>query len=224
MTYGTGMKGKTAACSAVAGLALFCVAGCGPSYPSCDEDGDCHTGEFCVNGQCQLCRTSADCPSGAECQGGRCEDVPGYCTSTTDCPAGQECRNNRCIAPVTSNTDIPDPNDGNTDGACQIQPVYFAFDADSLESDTRSTIEANARCLRQRGVNRVHLTGYTDPRGTEEYNLALGDRRARSVGQFLTSLGIESGAMTTSSMGEEMSNGEDEDGWRRDRRVEFSTQ
>jgi peptidoglycan-associated lipoprotein len=217
-------KAKGAAHIAVAALALFCVAGCGPSYPNCDDDEDCRAQEYCVNGQCQRCRTNNDCPGGAECQSGRCEDVPGFCMSATDCPAGQECRDNRCVAPVTSSTDLPEPDSDGNDGACQIQPVYFAFDADSLESDTRTTIEGNARCLRQRGVARVHLTGYTDPRGTEEYNLALGDRRARSVGQFLQSLGFESGGVTTSSMGEEMSNGEDEDGWRRDRRVEFSTQ
>ena len=213
--------------SSVAAALAFCVLGtvaCGPSYPNCNEDEDCHHGEFCVNGHCQLCRTSADCPSGRECQAGRCEDIPGWCQDNTACPNGQRCEDHHCITPVTSDQDLgtTPPDDGS--GGCRLQPVYFPFDSENLESDTRQQIDANAQCLRARHAEHVHLTGHTDPRGTEEYNLALGDRRARAVGSYLQSLGMEAGGVTTSSMGEEMSSGEDEDGWRNDRRVEFSTQ
>jgi len=64
------------------------------------------------------------------------------------------------------------------------------------------------------------LTGTCDPRGTEEYNLALGERRAQSAQQYLKSLGV-TGEITVSSMGEELATGTDESGWARDRRVDF---
>jgi peptidoglycan-associated lipoprotein len=100
--------------------------------------------------------------------------------------------------------------------------VYFGFDSSNLESSAREAIAKNADCMRQRGMSGVRVTGYTDPRGTEEYNLALGDRRSRSVQQYMTSLGVDSRALSTSSVGEEMARGEDESGWAQDRRVEFT--
>lgn len=79
-------------------LSALCATACGPDYPACDRDDQCHEGEFCVNGQCQQCRSNSDCGTGQQCTGGRCEDIPGYCDATTACPAGQECVNNRCQA------------------------------------------------------------------------------------------------------------------------------
>jgi peptidoglycan-associated lipoprotein len=73
--------------------------------------------------------------------------------------------------------------------------------------------------LRQRKVAGVHVTGLTDPRGTEEYNLALGERRAQSAQQYMKSLGIDN--VSSSSMGEELASGTEESGWARDRRVDF---
>jgi peptidoglycan-associated lipoprotein len=104
---------------------------------------------------------------------------------------------------------------------CPINPVYFAFDADLLETAARNEIERNVRCMRERNIESVHLTGHCDPRGTEEYNLALGDRRAQGVRQFVISLGIAADKVTASSMGEEMAQGMDEAAWSRDRRVDF---
>ena len=66
----------------------------------------------------------------------------------------------------------------------------------------------------------MHVTGLTDPRGTEEYNLALGDRRAQSAKKYLESLGLRR-QLSSSSMGEELATGSDEGSWSRDRRVDF---
>jgi peptidoglycan-associated lipoprotein len=74
--------------------------------------------------------------------------------------------------------------------------------------------------MRERGIRSAQLTGMTDPRGTEEYNLALGERRAQSAQQYLKSLGTD-GSLSVSSMGEEMASGSDEAGWARDRRVDI---
>jgi peptidoglycan-associated lipoprotein len=100
--------------------------------------------------------------------------------------------------------------------------VYFGFDSANLEPSARDAIAKNAQCVREKGMSGVRITGHTDPRGTEEYNLALGDRRARSVEQYMTSLGVERGKISATSMGEEVARGEDESGWNQDRKVEFT--
>jgi peptidoglycan-associated lipoprotein len=196
------------------------VTGCGPKYPKCNNDTDCHEGEFCVNGLCQQCRVDADCPAGQRCDQGRCEPIEGFCQSAADCPEGQECRDNRCAAPVQSMTDLDGDANATGTGACTLETVYFDFDSSELRGGARNQIQANADCMRRNGIGAVHLTGHTDPRGTEEYNLALGDRRARSVKKFLQDLGV-SGDVSVSSMGEEMATGTDEQGWSGDRKVEF---
>ena len=205
--------------SALALGAAMLSAACGPKYPNCEEDSDCKAGEFCVNQLCQQCRSDSDCGTGQSCNAGACEDIPGYCDDTTPCGPGQECIGNRCRLAQSA----PPPEEP-VAGPCSLDPVYFSFDSSTLESSARDAISQNAQCMRERGIGSVRITGYTDPRGTEEYNLALGDRRARSVEQYMSSLGVERGGLSTASMGEEMARGADESGWARDRRVEFSAQ
>ena len=198
------------------------VQGCGPEYPNCSDDNDCKQEEFCVNGMCQQCRDSSDCATGQQCAQGRCEPIENYCENTGDCGVDEECRANRCVTreePEDENLSDMDARPFEP-GPCQIEPVYFAFDSSDLDSAAREKLSANASCLRERGANGVHLTGLTDPRGTEEYNLALGDRRAQSTAKYLKSLGVE-GGVTHSSVGEEMARGTDEAGWATDRRVDF---
>lgn len=192
---------------------------CGPKYPNCEEDADCKVAEFCVNQLCQKCRSDADCGTGKQCNAGACEDIPGYCDDTTPCGGGQECVGNRCQMPAP-----PPPAEQSVapTGPCTLDTVYFAFDSSTLEPSARDAIAKNAQCMRERAIGGVKVTGYTDPRGTEEYNLALGDRRAHSVEQYLNSLGVDAKGLSTASMGEEMARGEDESGWAKDRRVEFT--
>lgn len=197
-----------------AAFGLLTSGGCGPDYPNCDNDDGCHSGEVCVNGQCQQCRDNSDCPAGQSCASGACEPIAGYCTATSDCPDGQECRQNRCSGPVTSTTDT-----NSAQGPCALQTVYFGFDQDLLDTASRGAIQQNAQCIQEKLVSSVHVTGHADPRGTEEYNLALGDRRARAVADYLRTVGAAD--VTHSSMGEEMAQGSDDSSWRRDRRAEF---
>ena len=83
-----------------------------------------------------------------------------------------------------------------------------------------TAIQEAVECYRTQGLPaRLHLTGATDPRGTEEYNIALGDRRAQAVRAYLVSLGIDGGRIGVSSVGEEMAQGSDEAGWAQDRAV-----
>jgi peptidoglycan-associated lipoprotein len=203
---------------AVALAALGALLGCGgPEYPNCNNDSHCHEGEFCVNGTCQQCRDNNDCPAGQQCNGGRCDPIQGWCGSDADCPGGQECQNNQCVASQVSQSEPMDT----TPGPCTLGTVYFPYNSSDLEGSARNALESNARCIQERQIPQVRLTGHTDPRGTEEYNLALGDRRARTVKTFLTNLGVPARSVTTRSMGEEMASGSDESSWARDRRVEF---
>lgn len=204
--------------SAVLGLAMAGLAvGCGPTYPNCDNDEQCHEGEFCINGRCQDCRDDTHCPTGQSCQSGACEPIPGWCNSDADCPSDQECVNNFCRPrPVVTEAPVEEPQQ------CQLQPVYFQFDESNLDDGARSALEANQRCMQERTIGSVMITGMCDPRGTEEYNMALGDRRARATRDHLQRLGVERRAMQTRSVGEEQATGSDESGWSRDRRADIT--
>lgn len=194
---------------------LFAACG-GPQYPNCNDDSNCHEGEYCVNGMCQQCRPDAnDCPSGQQCVDGRCDPIEGYCASSGDCPDGQECRNNQCVTPQVMSSQETGPT------GCNLSTVYFAYDSSSLDGSARTTMQSNAQCIQERDVAAVSVIGHTDPRGTEEYNLALGERRAQQVKTYLRDLGVDASRVSTRSMGEEMASGQDESGWSRDRRVEF---
>ena len=199
-------------------LIVALAAGCGDDYPKCDTDEDCHQGEFCVNNLCQQCRGDQDCGPGKRCEGGACNPIPGYCTSSSDCPAGQQCENNMC---VTAQSVVAPPDAPSTpSGACSLDPVYFDYDSSTLDQASRDKLGTAAACIKERGLKAVHLTGLTDPRGTEEYNLALGDRRAQAAKKYLEGLGMDT-SMSASSMGEELATGSDEATWSRDRRVDF---
>jgi outer membrane protein OmpA-like peptidoglycan-associated protein len=103
---------------------------------------------------------------------------------------------------------------------CTPHTVFFSYDSDRLDGDSRGELERAARCMRRGMAQTLHLVGSTDPRGTEEYNLALGERRARAVRDFLLGLGVDERQITFSSVGEELAHGEDEATWALDRHVE----
>ena len=198
------------------GAGSLLVVGCGPTYPNCDTDEQCHEGEFCVNGHCEDCRDDGQCPTGQMCEHNDCIPIPGWCDSDADCPADEECVSHHCrprpIAEVP--VEPPPPQE------CQLQAAYFAFDESTLDDAARSALDADRACMTERGITQIQITGMTDPRGTEEYNMALGDRRARTTRDQLQRLGVGRSAMTTRSVGEEMASGSDEYGWSRDRRAE----
>ena len=112
---------------------------------------------------------------------------------------------------------IPEPEPLN------LRTVYFDFDRYDLRSDTRTTLTDNAKQLIDRPTTSIRLQGHCDDRGTEQYNLALGQKRAESVKQFLINYGISAGKIETISYGEEkpLCAIKSEDCWERNRRVEF---
>ncbi len=104
-----------------------------------------------------------------------------------------------------------------------LRPVGFGFDDANLSPEALEIVKANAEWIQARPSVRVQIEGHTDERGTGEYNLALGERRAGAVREALIRLGVEADRMTTISYGEEMpvSQAHDESGWSENRRAEF---
>lgn len=98
--------------------------------------------------------------------------------------------------------------------------VFFAFDRSDLSAEARATLERQAAWLQQYPNRRIVVEGHADERGTREYNLGLGERRANSVRQYLVALGIDAGRLTTVSYGKERPAvlGSNEAAWAQNRR------
>lgn len=104
-----------------------------------------------------------------------------------------------------------------------LQIVPFAYDQHLLSDEAREIIAANAVILKGAGKVRFQLAGHCDERGSDQYNIALGERRAEAVQAYLLQLGIDAGRMETVSYGEEkpLDAGSGESSWMQNRRVEF---
>jgi peptidoglycan-associated lipoprotein len=133
------------------------------------------------------------------------------CTQDSDCKDSEICSLERQCVPMT-NAALND---------CNLVRVHFAFNSSEIDSSDRGQLERSARCLQ--GHQHVHVTieGNADERGTEEYNLALGDRRALSVAKYLEKLGASEAQLKTLSYGEErpVCNEHDEACWAKNRRA-----
>ena len=128
---------------------------------------------------------------------------------------------------VTTGNEMPEPEPevevAPVEEPCVLETVYFAFDSSELDSSARSAIQSAVECYRNQNPNvRLLLTGACDPRGTEEYNIALGERRAKAVRSYMSSLGMNASQISVTSVGEEMATGTDEAGWARDRNTTAS--
>ena len=104
-----------------------------------------------------------------------------------------------------------------------LDDIYFDFDRADLSQSARERLEGIAAWMEAEQSMRLRIEGHADERGTSEYNLALGDRRANAVKKYLTALGIEGGRLKTISYGEEMPADliQAESGWAKNRRVHF---
>jgi peptidoglycan-associated lipoprotein len=109
------------------------------------------------------------------------------------------------------------------EGGGPLKDVRFAFDSFELDDEARATLRDNAEWLKDNGREKVEVEGHCDERGTVEYNLALGAKRARAAKDYLSTLGIASERLTTISYGEELPlcTEHSEDCWGRNRRAHF---
>ena len=104
-----------------------------------------------------------------------------------------------------------------------LKDIFFEYDRYDLTSDARTILRANADWLKSNPNTRVEIEGHCDERGTNEYNLALGAKRAQSAREYLTTLGVASTRLSTISYGEEIPTCKEqsEGCWQQNRRVRF---
>jgi len=129
-------------------------------------------------------------------------------------------------APVTPPPPPPPPPDNTPPPAPRItstdfRPVFFDFDSYTLREDARGALDANAKLLRDNPTVNITIEGHADERGTAEYNLALGERRAQAARDYLTAAGIPSARIQIISYGKErpFDPGHDESAWSQNRRA-----
>jgi peptidoglycan-associated lipoprotein len=108
--------------------------------------------------------------------------------------------------------------------ASGFETVYFDFDKADLRQDARNVLSKNAETmLKSKSAAKVKIEGHCDERGSAEYNLALGERRAKSVMQYMLTLGVQPERLSIVSYGKEKPavQGNDEAAWGKNRRAEF---
>ena len=220
---------------AAAGLAL---AGC-PSKP---KNGECKTsqdcaeqqgfGKVCVEGRCQECASDSDCKDGFVCRTNKCVPKP-QCAKDADCPQGQRCENDRCVGPSAADLEAQ-RRAAEEEAARRVPPecadpsaftIRFAFDKSNLVPESQATLQKLADCLKRAPAKRLIIAGNCDERGTTQYNIALGARRAESARKYLSDLGVAS-KIDTVSYGEEkpLCSESTEACWARNRRDDFTVE
>jgi peptidoglycan-associated lipoprotein len=106
-----------------------------------------------------------------------------------------------------------------------FKPIYFAYDQSTLSPEGQSTLQEIGKLMKEVPEITARVEGHADERGTNEYNLALGERRSKTVQDYLGSYGVTASRLQTISYGEEKPalEGHDESSWAKNRRVEFTT-
>ena len=129
--------------------------------------------------------------------------------------------------PSTTRTTPQQPVSGNPlrdpSNILSKRSVFFDFDSNSVKDEYRGLVQAHSRYMGDKSDSKIRIEGNCDERGSREYNLALGQRRAESVKKMMTVLGVTDGRIETISYGEEkpMSQGHDESAWAQNRRADI---
>ncbi len=112
---------------------------------------------------------------------------------------------------------------GYSDAALQKRSVYFDFDSNAVKDEYRGVIQTQSKYLADNRDKKIRIEGNCDERGSREYNLALGQRRAEAVKKVMTVLGVADGRVETVSYGEEkpVAMGHDEAAWAQNRRADI---
>lgn len=104
-----------------------------------------------------------------------------------------------------------------------FERVYFDFDSDALGGESKDALKANADIMKEHTTIELEIQGHADERGTTDYNIALGQRRAKAVQDYLVGMGVPTSRVRTVSYGEERpaATGSSETAWSKNRRAEF---
>jgi len=125
---------------------------------------------------------------------------------------GDEGLGSRDSGPISQSTESP------------LASIYFDYDRFQLRGDAQSTLKSSAQMLRDNPNWQIQIEGNCDERGSDEYNLALGKKRAEAAKSYLVDLGVEASRLSTISYGEEnpAAQGSDEMAWSKNRRDDFA--
>ena len=113
--------------------------------------------------------------------------------------------------------------DSDSNKAGSLKTVYFDFNSAGLSNDTKNALNNNAQFLKTNAAIKVQVEGHTDERGGVQFNLSLGEKRAKAVREYLVGQGIQTSRIATISLGKEkpVSFGHDEESWSKNRRANF---
>ena len=119
--------------------------------------------------------------------------------------------------------DIASRDIGDINKNSPFQPVFFRFDSSDVDAVGQQALDTNAEILKKYPTWVITIEGHADERGTAEYNLALGERRAMAARTYLVSLGVPGDRLRTVSYGKEFpfDPGHNEDAWAKNRRAQF---
>ncbi len=228
-------------------VVLFALTGC-PSKPKpgeCSSSKDCEAqegyGKICIEGRCQECGQDTDCKAGFVCRDLKCVPRP-ECEKDADCPGGKTCQEGRCVA-MAPKAECEKDADCGAGKACEagkcvaaaaaadecgsleaLENIHFDFDKAGIRADATPVLEHHATCFKKLQPKEVVVAGNCDERGTAEYNLHLGERRAESAKKYLANLGVSSKALKTVSYGKErpLCTEHDESCWQKNRNAQFT--
>ena len=208
-------------------VALLTACPSPPKNGECKSSKDCEAqagfGKLCVSGACAECAADADCKDGFSCKANKCEPKPAApaaaaaaapkaeCAGDAECGSGKGCQEGRCV-----NTIEP---------ACADAAAFtahFGYDQSSVAGESAAALKRLAACLAKAPARRVQVDGHCDDRGTTQYNLALGKKRAETVKKYLADLGV-AGAIGTNTFGKEqpLCREAAESCWSKNRRAEL---
>lgn len=194
------------------------------AFPNCKRDSECRvdaTGAeingVCYMGKCEECVQDADCTDLKQCVNNRCLSA---CQADADCGAEKHCEANYCISDCTGNENCPGDHvcalgrcvaqggegaGGGVIGECQgIERIHFDFDRFEVKPEYKEQVDRLAQCLEENPNYEVKIEGHTDNLGTPSYNMALGQKRADAVRNYLRiNKGIASKRVKTQSYGEQ---------------------
>ncbi len=165
--------------------------------PECKKDSDCTGGKVCQAGACKVCASDGECASG-HCSAGACAP-PKACSKDDECADDEDCVGGFCKKGGGRNVTPGDVS-------CQLQTIYFGFDDSSIKQSEQDRLVADQSCMDKNKAKNVFVVGHTDTSGTEEYNIALSERRAQSVADYLARLRRRSGPAAGRAQGRNRTN------------------
>ena len=230
---------RRALLTALAAASLATLAGC-PAKPKngeCKTSKDCESqegfGKVCVEGRCQECGADTDCKEGFVCRQNKCMPKP-ECTKDAECGEGKRCQNERCVAAVDEEAERR-RRMAEEEAARRAVPaecadpaaftIRFGFDQSTLTPEAQGTLQKLADCLKRAPPRKVTVEGHCDERGTTQYNIALGARRAEAARKYVVDLGTGT-KLDTVSYGKErpICTESNEECWAKNRRAEFQVE